>query len=128
MKRLIIIASSIFVFTLSMQSQTINNIPLNQLESEFVTVTHKESATFLLGRVVMEFGNGMYVTNIRRKRDDEAELRGANGELLEVHSAIHAVNLFVDNGYELIEFKSTPFGDAGLVTTYLLGKKALTTK
>ena len=128
MKKLLASILSICVCTISIYAQTVNKIPLNELKSEFVTVTHKESSSLFLGRVVIEFGNGAYVSNLKRKREDEADFRDANGNPLEIDSAIYAVNLFVENGYEMIDFRSTAYSDVGLVTTYLLAKKAVSGK
>lgn len=78
-------------------SQTVNNIPLKDIDVEYVRIVG--TAKFLSTKVTIEveFGqrNRFFDTN-------DTVLRDENGKLLELNSMIDALNFMDKNGYEFV--------------------------
>ena len=118
-----------------MFSQSVNGVPLDKLDSEFVIITkhlsNSEGITIgqitlgfaAAGNLLVEFGNGDYATNFKRKKDSEAELRDANGEIFSFNNAAQAISFFDQNGYDLIDYNITPFGIESLMNTYMMARR-----
>ena len=75
------------------------------------------------GSLTVEFGNGTYLTNLRKRRSEEAELRDSKGDILRLHSAAQMLTFLSNNGYDLIDYNVAPFGEASLMYSYLLARK-----
>ncbi len=135
MKKIIATLVLAFAITLTIFSQSVNGVPLDKLDSEFVIITKHVSnsegivigqitlGSVAAGTLLVEFGNGDYVTNLRRKKDKEAELRDANGEEFSFKNAAQAISFFDRNGYDLIDYNITPFGVDSLMNTYMMARR-----
>ena len=138
MKKVFLIIASVCFMSIYISAQTVNGISIDKLDSEFVTVTkHIEASGAITigaltinspvhGRVLVEFGNGDYSTNLKRKRNDEAELKDSSGNIFNFNSATEAITFLDNNGYDLIDFNITPFGESSLMTTYMMARRAKT--
>ena len=99
MKKLISLSVLTLLVSVSIFSQTLDGIPFDKLNSEYISMTKHVSASGAIqiggftsgaqsqGSLTVEFGNGTYLTNLRKRRSEEAELRDSKGDILRLHSA-----------------------------------------
>jgi hypothetical protein len=139
MKNIFACLSLILFLYLPLFSQTVDSVPIDKLDSEFIIITKRFSDSGAItigsntngsweqGRLLIELGNGAYVTNLKKPRTDEAEIKNAEGRPLKFKNAAQAVSFFETNGYDLIDYNVTPFGESSIMSTYMLAKKQKTT-
>jgi len=138
MKKVLSIFALICLCTTTTLTQTVNGVPIAKMDSEFIIITKRVTSptggTITLGssqlnvglpshgRLIVEFGNGVYATNLKRRRPDEAEIRDENGDVIILNSAAHALSFIEGNGFRLIDTNITPFGAESLMFTYMMAR------
>ncbi|MCL6260642.1 hypothetical protein M3O96_16175 [Aquiflexum sp. TKW24L] len=105
MKKLISLIIGMIILGLSHSfSQTVNDIPINEIDVEYIQIVG--TGNFRSGKVKvrLDFGNeNKYLSS------KETRIKDENGELLEFNSMVDALNFFGKNGYEFIEAYSLSF-------------------
>ncbi|TVQ43181.1 MAG: hypothetical protein EA362_11870 [Saprospirales bacterium] len=103
------------------QSQTVNGIPFDKLESEYVLIFGSfrwmSRAPF---NVRIDFG---FVENPPRSYD----IKDENGKAVEFSSIVGALNFFTKNGYELVH-SSVDVAENTNLYSYLVRRKRLDNK
>lgn len=105
MKKLITLTVCLVILGLSHSfSQTVNDIPINEIDVEYIQIVG--TGNFQSGRikVKIDFGNENKYLSTK-----ETRIKDENGKLLEFNSMVDALNFFSKNGYEFIEAYSLSF-------------------
>ena len=120
MKFLLLLLSLTFIIPTA-QSQTVNDIPFDELESEYVlilgTFRWMSRAPF---NVRIDFG---FIENTPRRYD----IKDENGKAVEFTSVVGALNFFTAHGYELVH-SSVDVAENSNLYTYLVRRKSLDKK
>lgn len=99
MKITILFLITFFSINSSLKAQTINGIPLNNLEEEYLMLTPRGAK---IGsrkiQLLIDFGQ-----ETRPLSNMEQLLLDSTGKKMEFNSDIHALNFMYKNGYELIQ-------------------------
>lgn len=99
MKTTILFLLAFFCINLSLTAQTVNGIPLKDIEEEYLQITPKDiKATSRKVQLLIDFGQ-----ETTRLRDTELLLLDSAGNKMVFNTEIEAVNFLYKNGYELIE-------------------------
>jgi hypothetical protein len=103
MKTSILFFLAFFYINFSLQAQTVNGIPLKDIEEEYLQITPKDiKATSREVQLLIDFGQ-----ETKRLRDTEQLLLDSAGNKMVFNSEIEALNFLYKNGYELIEVYRT---------------------
>ena len=84
-------------FQLCSFSQTINDIPLKDIDVEYIEILGTPKAFSTKLNIELDFGQENKVWSNR-----EYQLKNAEGKKIEFNSMIDALNFMAKNGYELI--------------------------
>ena len=99
MKTFILSLLSLFCFNFSLPAQSVNGIPLKEINEEYLQVTPKDiKATSRKVHLLIDFGQ-----ETKRLRDTELLLLDSSGNRMVFNSETEALNFLYKNGYELIE-------------------------
>ncbi|MBL87209.1 MAG: hypothetical protein CMO82_11185 [Winogradskyella sp.] len=116
MKKLFLILA--FISFLSASSQTVNDIPISDIDAEYIQIlgTHKAFSRKLtisldFGQKVKDFGSGK-----------ELQLKDENGDKLIFNSMIDALNYMSKHGFEFVQAYAISVGGQN-VYHYLLRRK-----
>jgi hypothetical protein len=98
-------------------SQTINDIPIKEIDIEYIQIVG--SGNFRVGKigVRIDFGNENKYLSTK-----EIRIKDENGDLLEFNSMIDALNFLSKNGYEFIDSYTIPH-DYNDTCYYILKKR-----
>lgn len=99
MKTTILSILIIFCVNFSARAQTVNGIPLNNLEEEYLKITPRgvKLASHKI-QLLIDFGQeARYLSNM------EQLLLDSTGNKMEFNSHIDALNFMYKNGYELVQ-------------------------
>ena len=103
MKTSILFFLAFFYINFSLQAQTVNGIPLKDIEEEYLQIIPKDiKATSREVQLLIDFGQ-----ETKRLRDTEQLLLDSAGNKMVFNSEIEALNFLYKNGYELIEVYRT---------------------
>jgi hypothetical protein len=94
------LAITLFMFALGLGgavSQSINNIPLKDLDAEYIRITG--TYRFLTTQMNIEVDYGQ---EISLRAINDKYLKDENGNVMVFYSMIGALNFFSRNGYELV--------------------------
>lgn len=97
MKNLLFAFAVVLLFSLSSFAQTINDVPLKDVDVEYIEIvgTAKLFSTKL--NIRLDFGQANKFWT-----DKEYQLKDADGKKIDFNSMIDALNFMSKNGYELI--------------------------
>lgn len=116
-------AFSLFLFFhLLSFGQTINNVPLKEIDVEYIEIVGTPTVFSTKFTIELDFGQANKFWS-----NKEYDLRDADGKRIKFNSMIDALNFMGKNGYELI----TPYivpgtnSSSGSVYHYLLRRKKL---
>jgi hypothetical protein len=118
MKKLISLTFCLAFFGLANSfSQTINDIPIKEIDIEYIQIVG--SGNFRVGKVGVriDFGNENKYLSTK-----EIRIKDENGDLLEFNSMIDALNFLSKNGYEFIDSYTIPH-DYNDTCYYILKKR-----
>lgn len=89
----------LFCINFSVKAQTVNGVPLNSLQEEYVKITPRGAR---IGsrkiQLLIDFGQ-----EARPLSNMEQLLLDSSGKKMEFNSPIHALNFMYKNGYELVQ-------------------------
>ncbi len=117
MKKIILFAATFFLFNLCAQSQTVNDIPIKDLDVEYVQIvgTSKFLSTKL--NIELDFGQqNKFWTN------KEYQVKDSEGKKIDFNSIIDALNFMTRNGFEFVQAYAFNVSNQN-VYHYLLRKK-----
>jgi hypothetical protein len=114
----------VFVITtlllaLSGFSQTVNDIPLKDIDVEYVQIVG--TSKFLSSKVTIELDFGQRTKFFSTGK--ETRVKDENGKMIEFNSMIDALNFMSSNGYEFVNAYAITMGGNQNVYHYLLRKK-----
>ena len=110
-----------FLFSLSSFSQTINGVPIDEIDTPYVQIVG--SSRLMSNKVNIELNFGQNTKFFGNSRKESAIL-DANGKQVKFNSMVDALNFMVSNGYELDQaYAFVPDGGSGPVYHYLLRKR-----
>lgn len=94
--------TSIFIFSLTIQgfSQTVNDVPLNEIDAEYIEITVGIEKAFST-QVTIDINFGQKFKFF--PSDKHTALRDKNGKRMEFNSMIDALNFMYDYGYEFVQ-------------------------
>jgi hypothetical protein len=104
MKKLISVTVCLVILGLSQSfSQTVNDIPIKDIDIEYIQIVG--SGSFRVGKVdvKIDFGNENKYLSTK-----ETRIKDEKGQLLEFNSMIDALNFLSKNGYEFIDSYTIP--------------------
>jgi len=97
MKKLLSSFAFIFLFQCRSFAQTINDIPLKDVDVEYIEIVGSTKAFSTKLNIELDFGQeNKFWSN------KEYQLKNAEGKKIEFNSMIDALNFMAKNGYELI--------------------------
>ena len=113
--KIILLTATAFLFNLhSAFSQTVNDIPLKNIEAEYVEIVgeyfHRNKMS-----IELDFGQEMKLSSTKDTR-----LKDENGKSLNFNSMIDALNFMSKNGYDFVQAYAA---DSTRVQHYLLRKR-----
>lgn len=124
MKRLLYAAALILMFCIDSYSQTINNVPLKDIDSKHIMIVG--IGTFMSNSVKVQVDFGQKVEALLFKNKEMA-VKDENGSPVIFNSMIDALNFFEKNNYEFVNAyaftESTGMGKASNVFHWILRKK-----
>ena len=96
MKKIIILSFLFFLIQLSAYSQTVNDIPIKDINTEYVQIIGMPGKVFSNKiQIVIDFGQKQSTAFDRKNI-----IRDSDGKKLDFNSMIDALNFLNDNGYE----------------------------
>ena len=109
-----------FLFSLSSLSQTINGVPIDEIDTPYVQIVGAQRLMSAKLNISLDFGqNTKFFGNTRK----ESAILDANGKQVKFNSMVDALNFMVSNGYELKQaYAFVPDGGGGEVYHYLMKK------
>jgi hypothetical protein len=120
MKKLLASVLLIYLFQLRSSAQTINNVPLKDIDVEYIEIVGTPAVFSNKLTIELDFGQeNKFWSN------KEYELRDADGKRIKFNSMIDALNFMGKNGYELIMPYIVPSTTSsnGSIYHYLLRRK-----
>ncbi|MCC9063355.1 hypothetical protein [Flavobacterium piscisymbiosum] len=118
MKKLLLTLTLLFSF--SGFAQTINGIPIQDLDVEYLQIIG--TSVYMSSKVKVSIDIGQR-TKLMSSNNDTARLKDKNGEVLVFNSIIDALNFMAAYGYEFIHSNIVAEGGEN-VYYYLMKKKA----
>lgn len=103
MKKLFLLFVTCSLFS-TLRSQTVNNIPLREIQAEYVEMTVIPKAFSSKKNILIDYGQ---VTGFSLA-PKEAALRDSDGKYIDFASPMEALNFIAKNGFELITAFSPP--------------------
>ena len=98
MKKLFLFTTILLFAFVNLKSQTINNLPLKDLDVEYLQIVG--ASKMFSTKVTIQIDLGQRTKFFSSK--DEMQLKDENGEKLEFNSMIDALNFMSANGYEFV--------------------------
>ncbi|PKR80451.1 hypothetical protein CW751_09875 [Brumimicrobium salinarum] len=114
MKKLITICILAFAITTA-QSQTVNDVPLNEIDVEYIQIVG--TSKLFKNEVTIQIDFGQENKFFR----DNTRVKDENGKLLSFNSMIDALNFMSHNGYEFVQAYALTIGNQN-VYHYLMRK------
>ena len=118
MKQSLLTASAIFLLATFAQSQTVNDIPLKDINVEYVQIVG--TSRLLSNKVTVEIDFGQLDKLF--SSDKDTRIKDANGKNMIFNSMIDALNFMTKNGYEFVQAYAVAVSNQN-VYHYLLRKK-----
>lgn len=116
MKNTLFIAFALFTFNL-MQAQSVNDVPVSEIDSEFLLITGTQK--LLSKKVVIELDFGQQVKLLGGMK--QVMIKDSEGKNVDFNSMVDALNFFSANGYKFEQAFVT--GEGGtFVYNYLMSK------
>lgn len=117
MKKSIFLIAILFFSVFNLKSQTVNDIPIKDIDVEYILIVGNTNILNNKVTVFIDFGqeNKSFSYNDNRIKDE-------NGQVMKFNSMIDALNFFSKNGYEFINAYAVTMQNAN-VYHYLLKKK-----
>lgn len=117
--KIILLASTLLVTNLFGYSQTVNDVPLKEIDVEYVEIVG--TARVLSSKLTIEIDFGQ--ENKLFSSDKDTRIRDENGKNMIFNSMIDALNFMTKNGYEFVQAYAVTISNQN-VYHYLLRRKA----
>lgn len=114
MNKRLLFTLAIFCFSISIKAQTVNGIPIADIQADYVQITGTERGLTSKLRINIDFGQKTRLLN----KDKQTVIRDKNGKILDFNSFIDALNFMSENGYEFVDVYSV-----GTDSFYILKRK-----
>lgn len=95
MKNLILISA--ILFSLAGYTQTVNDVPISEIDVEYIEL--RGASKMMSNKMIVEIEYGQQNKFLIAK---DAQIRDENGKVVVFNSMIDAMNFFSANGYELV--------------------------
>jgi hypothetical protein len=118
MKKLFSTLGIFVLFILNAQSQTVNDIPLKDIDVNYVEIVGTSRVLSTKLTVEIDFGQ----ENKLFSSDKDTRIKDANGKNMIFNSMIDALNFMTTNGYEFVQAYAVIVSNQN-VYHYLLKKK-----
>jgi hypothetical protein len=114
---------TLFLFVLclfsNLSAQTVNDIPLKDIDVEYIQVIGTSKLLSTKAVVQIDFGQSTKLFN----RATDTRIRDENGNFVEFNSVIDALNFMSANGYDFVDAYSTVINQQNTIYHYLLRKQ-----
>ncbi len=97
-KKLIILAAFIFAAIFHANAQTVNGIPIQEIDAEYVQIVGR--GTFLNNKISVDIDFGQKNKAFNAK---DTQIRDKKGKLAKFNSMVDALNFMSANGYEYVD-------------------------
>ncbi len=120
MKKLILLLALCILGALNLNAQTVNNIPIGEIDSDYLEILGRVRGTTKIA-VEVDFGQGKkWSSNLTRVN----VIKDENGKSIVFNSMIDALNFFSFFGYEFVNAYAHPVGmTEEMQYHYILRKK-----
>ncbi len=118
MKKLSFTLGMLVCFILDAQSQTVNDIPLKDIDVNYVEIVG--TSRVLSSKLIVEIDFGQ--ENKLFSSDKDTRIKDANGKNMIFNSMIDALNFMTTNGYEFVQAYAVIVSNQN-VYHYLLRRK-----
>ena len=118
MKKSIFLLCFCFVLLLNARSQTVNDVPIKDIDVEYVEIVG--TSRVLSSKLTIEIDFGQ--ENKLFSSDKDTRVKDVNGRNMIFNSMIDALNFMTKNGYEFVQAYAVTKSDQ-MVYHYLLRKK-----
>jgi hypothetical protein len=116
MKKILLIVITSF-FYLSAHAQSVNDVPLKDIDVEYVQIVG--TSKLLSNKVMIEIDFGQHNKIFQTK---DTVLKDKDGRPMVLNSMVDALNFMVENGYEFVQAYAFAAGNQS-VYHYLLKRK-----
>ena len=120
MKRIALVIAIVLISTI-VNSQTVNDIPLKDINVEYVQIVGTSKPFSNKLTIEIDFGQDVKYWQVGKS---ELQLKDKNGKKIEFNSMIDALNFMSKNGYEFVDSYAISLGQTN-VYHYILKKKSL---
>ena len=120
MKKLSLLLTVAFYFTGSIFSQTVNDVPIKDIDVEYVQIVGTSKLFSNKLSIEIDFGQ----ENKFFSSDKDTRVKDVNGKNMIFNSMIDALNFMTKNGYEFVQAYAFAIGNQN-VYHYLLRKKKI---
>lgn len=114
---------TLFLFVLclfsNLSAQTVNDIPLKDIDVEYIQVIGTSKLLSTKTVVQIDFGQSTKLFN----RATDTRIRDENGNFVEFNSVIDALNFMSANGHDFVDAYSTVINQQNTIYHYLLRKQ-----
>lgn len=117
MKSLVIFCFLILTMFLNLNAQTVNDVPLKDIKSEYVQVFGISKLMSNKLTIQLDFGQENKFWSSK-----DTQVKDAEGKNIELNSMIDALNFMTANGYEFVQAYAFATGNSN-VYHYLMRKK-----
>ncbi|HEY0067614.1 MAG TPA: hypothetical protein VGB46_09625 [Flavisolibacter sp.] len=118
MRKLLLTAGIFLCFLLNASSQTVNDIPIKDIDVEYVQIVG--TSRLLSSKLTIEIDFGQ--ENKLFSSDKDTRVKDANGKNMIFNSMIDALNFMTKSGYEFVQAYAISVSNQN-VYHYLLRKK-----
>ena len=119
MKRLSALLIFVFYFNGNIFSQTVNDVPIKDIDVEYVQIVGTSRLLSNKLSIEIDFGQENKIFS-----DKDTRVKDANGKNLIFNSMIDALNFMTQNGYEFVQAYAITVSNQN-VYHYLLRKKKI---
>jgi len=97
-RKLVILAALMFAVVFHSNAQTVNGIPIQDIDAEYVQIVGR--GTFLNNKISVDIDFGQKNKAFNAK---DTQIRDSKGKLAKFNSMIDALNFMSANGYEYVD-------------------------
>lgn len=119
MKKIVTFLAVTFFFSISAFCQTVNDIPIKDIDAEYIEIKGAPGEAFGRNiRVLIDFGQAR-----RSLGSKEQIIRDVDGKKMKFNSMIDALNFMSANGYEFVQAYGVSISNKEIEHYYLMRKK-----
>ena len=119
MSKTILFFSILLLSTICVKSQTVNDIPIEEIDVEFIQIVGTSRMMSNKVNIQIDFGQNTKFFNCGK----EEQVKGKDGKLVKFNSMIDALNFMKSNGYGFVQAYAFSLGGNQNVYHYLMQKE-----